>query len=73
MVETMLLNGYPETKKVQMQQNRQNIMLNGCYRPSTFCIIVNQLLLSALCGVKNYADFEGCFILNFDNILDSWE
>ena len=48
-------------------------MLNGCYRQSTFCIIVNQLLLSALCDVTNYADFGGCFILTFDNILDSWE
>ena len=48
-------------------------MLNGCYPQSTFCIIVNQLLLSALCDVKNYADFGCCFILTFDNILDSWE
>ena len=48
-------------------------MLNECYRQSTFCIIVNQLLHSALCDVKNYADFGGCFILTFDNILDSWE
>lgn len=47
-------------------------MLDGCYRQSTFCIIVNQLLHSALCDV-NYVDFGGCFILTFDDILDSWE
>ena len=34
------------------------MMLDGCYRQSTFCIIVNQLLHSALCDVKNYADFS---------------
>lgn len=82
MVETMLGNGYLETKKLnfwlklnateELQEYAKHIarrMLSSKY----VLHIVNQLLDSALCDVKNYVDLGGCFISTFDNIIDSWE